>query len=205
MAQRKPKKVMDVIHSKSGVTVGIYHPPNSLKFMADLPGDDTIYDDSGEMLRKRVLEWLDQNMSIEWFPVIQVDETPPSYGENGSTAVGFDLERFYYAKKVNGEMLKREWDNSNDQRTYAWHPGKDADEFNPPLIRHNYRETITLYYPYSEKLYSRLEQLQLYLGYFKLNLRTVLESGSEPLVEALLADMVKVAPEPEQKKSKFEI
>lgn len=207
MARRKPLKIDELYHKQSGITVPIYLSVSGNYFQTTLPNGDQVGDQVRGELDKKIKTWLDENTVLEWLPLIQVDEYSLSYGDS-TNLIGFDLSRMYYAKKKSGAgMMYKHWEPTKEGKEPAWEAkwGFEADKFNPPVKGRGYRDNMTFYLPYSEDLWDTLQMLQKCLGWFKLNLRSHLETGELEGLSQLLLDMVKIAPVPVEKKSKFGI
>lgn len=187
MTRRKPKKVDQVVHDKSGVTVNICLAPSAgLSFMAELPDGKVLRNSNGNELKQEVIHWLDENTALEFFPVIELVEGPYGQRYSQDNMIGIELERFHFAKKKSGNgMLKKDWEGGQaTEFNPAW---LNSSEFNPPVKRRGLHGQMTYYLPYSEDLWDTLNRLQDTLKDLKGVLREVL---GQPADDLLIIDLI---------------
>jgi hypothetical protein len=188
MSRKKPKRVAEVRHTDSGLVVPIFMDQDKLDFFADLPGGSGLRDKDGEALKAAVYSWLDKNAKLEWAPIIEVSHHN-IWGGNGKYNVGFDMRRFYYAKKLEGGgFVQRRWDAEQDNSfTYVdyFNPSYHfkQDEFILPYrSRTSDRETI--YLDYTDEIFEALHKIRETVKELKIRLSELIGSpeGQEHLM-----------------------
>lgn len=209
MARRKPLKIDDLVHEKSGITVPIYLNTEGNRFMATLPDGKEIWSKMRDDLEIQIEAWLDENTVLEWLPVIQVDEHSLGYGDS-TNLIGFSITRMYYAKKKSGTgMMYKHWEPEEDGKERAWDAkwGFEAKDFNPPCSWGSMRGSRDFYLPYSEETWEELQKLQGALSDLKKLLRHQLGTGESlgRLRNSLLAAILPQIEEMPSGRSEFEI
>lgn len=207
--RRKPLKIDDLYHERSGITVTIYLNTEGNGFMATLPSGKEVWSKTREDLETQIEAWLDENTVLEWLPVIQIDEYPQN-SYDPESVVGFDMTRMWYAKKKSGQgMLYKHWEPEEDGKERVWDAkwGFEAKDFNPPCSWKG-RSGCDFYLPYSEETWEELQKLQGALVDLKKLLRHVLGTGEgllrlrNNLLGAILPQLDEIPPPP---KPPFEI
>lgn len=200
MSRKKPKKVAEVRHTDSGLVVAIMMDQDKLDFFADLPGGNGIRNKDGEALKLAVYNWIEKNARLEWFPVIEVEDHH-IWGGQQEYGVGFDLRRFYCAKKIEGEgFVQRRWEvEQDDSFTYVnyFSPGYNVkkDQFILPF-RSSGHDREKVYLAYADEMWEALVKIRNTIRELKIRLKELIGSkeGQEHLLQ-LGAALLKSLPE----------
>ena len=130
-------KIDVVTEPKSGVSVPITLDKKRMEFSATF-ADFSITDKDGEKVRDAVLRAIRERAELQWTPVIQAHQTR-NYGSIGTgygtlpleqnEEMGLRIERFYVARKFDGNWVRAEWHTPDGERMHKakhWH-GKERD------------------------------------------------------------------------------
>lgn len=119
-------KIDTVTEPKSGVTVAITLNKKTLEFSAEF-ADFHITDKDGEKVRDAVLWAIKERAELTWTPVIEARQTR-NYGsiDTGYGALpleqneemGLRIERFYVARKFDGNWVRAEWHTPDMERMH---------------------------------------------------------------------------------------
>jgi len=203
----KKNKVETITHKETGATVDIYLI--DLKFEAALPTDVCLTDSDGKRLIRRVHEWLNNNATPDWQPVIEVTPLFP-FAHEGGGFIGFAIDRFYWAKRPYGDgYLKienwehdpREWDgdplyNPLDLARDFSVKIEGHAPFEPPCKSHRSFGDETIYLPYTEETWAGLEQMLDAIDELNQNLSTMLSTADGiQAINVVGAKILKLLPE----------
>jgi hypothetical protein len=199
MSRKKPKKVAEVRHEDTGIVVPILMDQDKLNFFAELPGGDALADTDGDRLKRQVYEWIDKNARLDWIPIIEVQDHHIWAGRK-EYGVGFDIRRFYYAKKVQGEgFVQKRWEVAGDDSfTYVdyFSPGYTVkkDQFVLPFKSHSH-DRDTVYLEYTDEMWEALNKIRDTIKELKIRLKDLIGSteGQEQLM-ILGASLLKSLP-----------
>ena len=171
--KKKPQKV-DTVRGQ-GYEIDIMLDRDTLEFFANLPGDEVITSKEARSIKSQTLAWLSNNITFDWHPIIAVDETRPFMESNTSPTrgfVGFSLSRFYWTRRQDGRVFKKEWNygnKSNLDGASLWY-AIEIDDNGFPV------HDSTHYMPYSDELWEGLLGLIGKIQELKLNLSNFLSS-----------------------------
>jgi hypothetical protein len=177
-------------HALYGGNIPIYLDVGRALFSA-VVGDVTLQDENLSALKKVVVEALKNQHSIEWIPVLEI-----GFGGDGWLSgsdrneirknVNLNFERYWIAKKIDGNWIASRWDESyypsgsrkpivrTGDRVICSKPFRDAGERDPltgdykipknfslpwTKKREDRDETPTYYLPYSKELWKSLVAL----------------------------------------------
>lgn len=133
MSRGKKDRVVKQIKHRSGATVDLLFNPNenALNFYA-VVADERIVDNDAEVVIAKVIKLMDSSMAMKWIPIIEVNEVRPFVSSSGSF-VGLDIERFYAAKKLDGNGYRVRWGDYDERDTNAvkMNHARQIYRFNP--------------------------------------------------------------------------
>lgn len=208
MSRKKPRKVDEVNYRKLGVTIDIMMDPDNLTFFARVAGE-TLSNPNACRLKVAVIQKLTEVIGLTWIPVIEVKEAH-IWAMGMEAAVGFVLNRFYVAQKVNGFWVKcrweipADWKDSSNRLSYSedfyWLPSHG--EFSLPCSHPESQSGRVYYLPYTDETWAGLEQMQEAIKQLKVKLREMLSSteGTQHLAR-IGANILRALPAPEEKGS----
>ena len=216
MPRRKsPKKVNEVAHKQSGVTVDIKLDHETLIFSAKLPDDTTISNKDGEALKREVMQWLHKNMKLEWYAAIEVTPLAPfAASKEADHFVGFSLRRFYWAKKLDGKGYMQvdlwEHDPRIEEKPWSWSKSfapmiEGNADFQPPTKSHRSLRADVYYLVYEEETWIGLCQMVEAIQQLNRRLHDMLSTEEgHALIAQVGANILKALPAPEDTNASHE-
>lgn len=187
MSRKKPKVVHVVEHKNSGLKVEIKMNPDTLAFSALMPDSTELSSVNGKELARDVHIWLTKNTTLEWRDVIEVESLSP-FGNTDDNFVGFEIERFHWAKKCDGGFVRCQWLHRPDDIDTFPQPHKCGftyvkpfnlrnNDFDPPCFIEEYHKYY--YIPHNEELWAGLEQMLKAIHEIKVRLNEMLADPAE--------------------------
>lgn len=152
--------------------------PDKLEFYVKIGAQEFRGTDSNEVQRK-ARDYLDKTLKMEWIPVIEIMRVGSSYersfchGERMRHSFGYQADRFYIARKENGEGVRLQWENFGDKTEAerlmqsTWYRWETVPNIQPET---NSREWKTLVH-YDEDMWTGLTEL--WEAFTKLEARVV--------------------------------
>lgn len=185
---KKDKKVDTLTHS-SGASVDIFINPNAndedgLKFNATV-GDARFVEADASTLKRRVLQYMDALIQLEWFPVLRVEETVVPFAKSAAQ-IGIHLSRMFLAQRRDGKILQLGWEEYHHATNAAnriqlasqLHVGIQNLPNDLPFVRkvnNGYTNTLHIL-PYDENSYQGLHLLEKGLRFMQTRLSELLST-----------------------------
>lgn len=158
----KPQKLDSFTHRSYGVTVDLMLDRNSHDFFFDL-GGNTFRAESMSDLTRKAREAIAESHNLTWLPMITVTRLEP-FACRTNAFVGFEYDRSWIARKVDGKWLQCSWVNyerENPNEALRWshdfYPGRKVTAFKLPSHGEDRDDAKTFYLPHSDELWHALE------------------------------------------------
>ena len=164
----KPYKVSEVFAGPARMRVDILLDREELVYFANVLGQK-IADKNVEVVKKFVLEFVNENQAVTWQGAIRVELAHP---RNDPPSVSISLSRFYWAR-LGEKLIQRDWD---DERISPFH--KNESGFNPPCNEWDEDEWPTFFFPYSEELWEGLNVFRESVVGLSRNLIEMMKNGT---------------------------
>jgi hypothetical protein len=210
MASRDVTKVGEYTHRETQSTVEIVYHKRDKVFRARL-SDAVIEAESQKEVERKLKEHLDATMQIEWQKVLALTPDEAMTVKSLWASIGIHFKRFEVGRHPDGRLLKREWERpptvfftgtvSNPPRipsNFYWDTKRDGEWALPTTSkRMNGGSVQTYYFPYTEEMWTGLEEVQKRIEELRDRLMEFLgeEAGYEQI--ALMgAQILKALPAP---------
>jgi hypothetical protein len=189
-----------------GVEVMIYLDRNTLKFFGEYNKEKFEFE-AFEQVKTALRQAIEKNQNLEWIPVICINYSKnPGSMRAQDAYISFDFDRFYYARRQDGKMLRTDWalykfpdfgrekrpepDRNNQAQEFHWNA--DCEPFVPPcnngrLIRtvgnetpiKPYRDEPSRYYvPYTDETWEGLKRLEAAIVAIRSKLAEILTTST---------------------------
>jgi hypothetical protein len=169
-------KIETVTEPRSGVSVPITLDKKRMEFTAKF-ADFSITDKDGEKVRDAVLRAIRERAELQWTAVIEAHQTR-NYGSIGTgygslpleqnEEMGLRIERFYVARKFDGDWVRAEWHTPDGERMHKakhWHGRSYMTEIKYTMhesetdLRYNNKLKGEYLMPYDDALWTGLEEV----------------------------------------------
>lgn len=121
------QRVIDTIYFPGQEEIKVYFEVENEIFKARVY-DEWIRAENFSELKQKIISTVKEVSAnlYKWIPVIQVEETGRGFSRDKvSSGVGFEIERYYVAKKEDGKWLRTDWNIETGNRSSVCQTFKD--------------------------------------------------------------------------------
>ena len=186
------QRVIDTIYFHGQEEIKVYFEVENEIFKARVY-DEWIRDTNFSNLKQKIVSTVKEVSAnlYKWIPVIEVEETGmfSSRFPKASSGLGFEIERYYLAKKEDGKWLRTDWDIEAENRSSVCQTFMDKEFKIPSVVKDRYGEEDpdrTFYIVYTEEKWAGFMRLVEAINNLKSKLRELVgtQDGQRIISEA---------------------